>query len=70
MYYICTNNILWANGKILDFSSIEHFFVHLHYICSLVTLTSILPELLYSFSSIEHFCSFPLQYVQWNEIIK
>ena len=29
--FICTNNISWANRKILDFSLIEHFFVHLNY---------------------------------------
>ena len=28
--HLYTNTILWANGEILDFSSIEHFFVHLH----------------------------------------
>ena len=29
--FICTNNISWANHKILDFSLIEHFFVNLNY---------------------------------------
>ena len=30
--FICTNQIRFnvKNGEILDFSSIEHFFVHLH----------------------------------------
>ena len=35
--FIFTNKILRANGKILNFSSIEHLFVHLHenmFICT------------------------------------
>ena len=54
--FICTNTILWANGEILDFSSIEHFL----FICTKICLFVLIlfyranGEIL-DFSSIEHF---------------